>query len=95
MRIFWGLWDGITAFLSLILTTITNSLDADLVAQLQKSQSFGQYVHQLFFYHCVADDDSALIDAVTDVVVAHVDVLTPLMEDGVLAQCDGRLVVHQ
>jgi hypothetical protein len=91
------LWDGITTFLPLILTMITHSLDANLVAQLQKmnsSQSFGQYVRQLFLCCCVVDDDSTLVDALTDVVVAHVDVLAPLMEDGVLAQRDGRLVVH-
>jgi hypothetical protein len=93
-----GSWDGITTFLSLILTTITHSLDTDPVVQLQKtdsSQSFGQYVCQLFFCRCVVNDDSALVDALTDIVVAHVDVLAPLMEDRVLAQRDGRLVVHQ
>jgi hypothetical protein len=82
----------------LILTTITHSLDANLVVQLQKtdsSQSFGQYVYQLFFCRYVVDDDSALVDALTDVVVAQVNVLAPLVEDGVLAQRDGRLVVHQ
>jgi hypothetical protein len=93
-----GSWDGITTFLPLILTTITHSLDTDPVTQLQKtdsSQSFGQYIRQLFFCRCVDNDDSALVDALTDVVVAHIDVLAPLVEDGVLAQRDGRLVVHQ
>jgi hypothetical protein len=76
----------------LILTTITHSLDVDLVAQLQKmdsSQSFGWYVCQLFFCCCIVDDDSTLVDILTDVVVAHVDVFAPLMEDGVLAQRFG------
>jgi hypothetical protein len=65
--------------------------------QLQKtdsSQSFDKYVNQLFFCHCVVDDDFALVDALTDLVVTHVDVLAPLMKDGVLAQCDDRLVAH-
>jgi hypothetical protein len=95
---FWRSWEGITTFLPLILTTITHSLDVDLVAQLQKmdsSQSFGWYVYLLFFCCCVVDDDSTLVDILTDVVVAHVDVFAPLMEDGVLAQRYGRLVVHQ
>jgi hypothetical protein len=81
----------------LILTTITHNLDADLVAQHQKMdsfQSFSQYVCQLLFCRCVVDNDSTLVDALTDVVVAHVDVLAPLVEDGVLAQRDGRLVIH-
>jgi hypothetical protein len=89
---FWRSWDGITTFLPLILTTITHSLDVDLVAQLQKmdsSQSFGWYVCQLFFCCCIVDDDSTLVDILTDVVVAHVDVFAPLMEDGVLAQRFG------
>jgi hypothetical protein len=62
---------------------------------MDSSQSFGRYVRQLFFCRCVVNDDSAFVDALTDVVVAHVDVLAPLVKDGVLAQRDGRLVVHQ
>jgi hypothetical protein len=81
-----------------ILTMITHNFDANVVAQLQKmdsSQSFGQYVRQLFFCRCVVDDDSTLVDALTDVVVVHVDMFAPLVENGVLAQRDGRLVVRQ
>jgi hypothetical protein len=55
---FWRSWDGITTFLPLILTTITHSLDVDLVAQLQKKETivvdFGSFSPRVkFFSFCL------------------------------------------
>jgi hypothetical protein len=92
------LWDGVSTFLPLILTTIIHSLDTNSASYLQEADSspcLSQDIRQLILHHSVVDVDAVLINTVTDEVIAYVDVLAPLMEDGILAQYDGRLVIYQ
>jgi hypothetical protein len=42
----------------------------------------------------VADDNPVLVDTFSDVMVVHINVLTPIIEDGVFTQCNDRLIVH-
>jgi hypothetical protein len=58
-------------------------------------QCLGQDICQLFFQGYVAEPDLHLVHALPDEMVAHINVLAPVMEDGISAQCNRRLIVDQ
>jgi hypothetical protein len=69
---------------------------ADAGAELLEAntrQWLGEDVRELVTGADMLHDDLARFHALTDVVVPHFDVLTPVMEDGVLAQLNCGFVI--
>ena len=83
--------------LPLILLLSLVSLHADHLLQLCELKTFerlGEDVRELPTSFDKLDDDLSFIDTVPEEVELHVDVLTPVMENRILHERDGGLVVH-
>ena len=87
-----------STFSPLILATVATELsNVDTVAQLLESNTaewLRQYVCQLLLRANVVDDDIPVLHALPDEMVSGVNVLAPVMENGVLGHCNAGLVVH-
>jgi hypothetical protein len=70
-----------------------NNPDAKLL-EFDLPKGFGEKVGELILGVDVAGLDAPLIQAAPDEVVFDADMLVALMEDGVLRQGQGGLVVH-
>jgi len=85
-------------FSPLILSTVTCNLDADHVPQLLKPNTpecLCENISQLLLRLCVTEDNPAFINTLPDEMVTNINVLAPVVEDGIPAESYGRLVVHQ
>ena len=72
-------------------------LYADHLLQLRESKTserLGEDVRELPTSFNELDDDLPIIDTVPKGVELHVDVLAPVMENRILREGDGGLVVH-
>ena len=72
-------------------------LQADHLLQLHESKTsewLGEDVHELLTSFDELDDDLPFIDTVPEEVELHVDVLALIVENRILREGDGRLVVH-
>jgi len=73
------------------------SLHADHLLQLRESKSserLGEDVRELLTSFDELDDDLPSIDIVPEEVELHVDVFTPVVQNQILREGDGGLVVH-
>jgi hypothetical protein len=87
-----------STFLPLILSTFTFGLDADCGMQLLEvntSQRLRQNIRHLLLCCYKTKLDPALINTLTDEMIPHINMLTPIVEDEVLAQRYSRLIIHQ
>ena len=85
-------------FSPLIFSTVTWNLNADHVPQLLKTNTperLSEDISQLLLCLRVTEDNPALINTLPDEMVKNINVLAPVVEDGVPAKSYGRLVVHQ
>ena len=83
--------------LPLIALLLLDFLNSNLGPQLRESNApkwLGEDVPELPNCLDILEFDLSSIDAVTNVVKFGVDVLASVMEDQVLCQSNGRLVVH-
>jgi hypothetical protein len=83
---------------SLILSTVTCYFDPNLAAQLLEMnppRCLCQQVRQLLLCRDVVELDPFFLDAVPDEVEPDVDMFAPIMEHQVLAQRNGRLIIHE
>jgi hypothetical protein len=62
--------------------------------ELDPPKGHGEKIGELILGVDVADLDAPLIQATLDEMVLDADVLSTLMEDGVLRQGQGRLAIH-
>jgi hypothetical protein len=62
--------------------------------EFDSPKCFGEDVSELVRSGDACGANSSIIQAAPDEVIAELDVLAALMEDGVLSQCQGRLAVH-
>jgi len=85
-------------FAPLIFSTVTWNLNADHVPQLLKTNTperLSEDISQLLLCLRVTEDNPALINTLPNEMVTNINVLAPVVEDGVPAESYGRLVVHQ
>ena len=74
-----------------------NPLHGDHLLQLRESKTaerLGEDVRKLPTSFDELDDDLLFIDTVPEKVELHVDVLAPVVENRILREGDGGLVVH-
>jgi len=81
-------------FLPLIALLLLDLLNPNLGPQLCESNGLGEDVPELSSCLDILELDLSSIDTVTDEMEFGVDVLAPVMEDRVLCQSNGGLVVH-
>ena len=80
------------------MSTVTCNLDAVHVLQLLKPNTpecLCENISQLLLRLRVTEDNPAFINTLPDEMVTNINVLAPVVEDGIPAESYGRLVVHQ
>lgn len=77
----------------LLLDLLNSNLDPHL-QETNSTKWLCEEVSQLSSGLDVLEFDASSIDTITDVVILDVDVLAPVVEDGILSQCNGGLAVH-